>query len=230
MLNLIAVCLWWCTTISIFGEWFRPLCVQGETSVLRRWTASTIQVMWSLIRNMTDCWRVSAAFPDTSKRFNCVKHCYLGIRLLCLHRSWLIHCRCLPAKSEFWIAWHSIIVQRHAIWDEAFCCQAATWNGARWHHVQGKTLCYVPISSGKRSWRGQPDCSFLLCQPNSALKAWQEMDPHSKYVRAARALNSVALLSTGKIHFRGDDAVSRANSVKSILRLEQFLSMSRIDT
>lgn len=55
------------------------------------------------------------------------------------------------------------------------------------------------------------------------------MAPHSKYIKAERALNAVATLSCKKPLARGDDAMSRSTSAKSILRVERFLSLSGID-
>ena len=58
----------------------------------------------------------------------------------------------------------------------------------------------------------------------------QDMAPHSKYVKAERALNAIATMSCKKICMKGDDAMSRSLSSKSILRLDRFLSMASIDT
>ena len=52
----------------------------------------------------------------------------------------------------------------------------------------------------------------------------QDMAPHSKYVKAERALNAIATMSCKKICMKGDDAMSRSLSSKSILRLDRFLS------
>ncbi len=60
--------------------------------------------------------------------------------------------------------------------------------------------------------------------------SFQDMNAHAKYVRAERALNAIATLSCKQLSMRGDDAMSRSVSTKSILRLERFLSTAGIDT
>lgn len=57
------------------------------------------------------------------------------------------------------------------------------------------------------------------------------MDPHSKYVKAERALDAISSLSCSvkTLASRGDDSLCRAASTKSILRLERYLSPTSID-
>lgn len=57
----------------------------------------------------------------------------------------------------------------------------------------------------------------------------QDMSANAKYIRAERALNAIATLSCKQLTMRGDEAMSRSASTKSILRLERFLSITGID-
>ena len=56
------------------------------------------------------------------------------------------------------------------------------------------------------------------------------MDPHSKYIKAERALDAISTLSCSikTLVSRGDESLCRAASSKSILRLERYLNPTLI--